>query len=166
MTENLRMPLEELQNTPEYQKLTQKQRLFVATYCEGGRVSGTYDPVWATNTAYACKNLEVARIMSYALMANIRIIAVLNRHFNTAPIEEFLLQLDRAIRNKKLTVAQIQALRLKCEILGFANRLPDVNHVGVIPPDVVEAERAARRAKRKKVEKPAQPAPKSQYDEY
>jgi hypothetical protein len=119
-----RLPLVELEKTQEYQRLTPKQQLFVATYCEGGLATGTYDPIAATRTAYECKSMEVARIMSYSLMQNIRIIAVLNRHFQTEPIEAFMVTLDRAINNKKLTVAQIQALRLKCEIMGFGTRLP------------------------------------------
>ena len=119
-----RLPLVELEKIQEYQRLTPKQKLFVATYCEGGLATGVYDPVAATRTAYECKSVEVARIMSYSLMQNIRIIAILNRHFQTEPIEAFMVALDHAINNKKLTIAQIQALRLKCEIMGFGTRLP------------------------------------------
>lgn len=149
-----RMSLEELEKTQEYQRLTQKQRLFVATYCEGGRISENYDPVMATNIAYKCKSMEVARIMSYSLMANIRIIAILNRHFGTQPVDEFLAVLDRAINNKKITIAQLGALKLKCDILGLANKLP---HGGssAVPNEVQEATRAARKSQRKpRVDKP------------
>jgi hypothetical protein len=161
-----RMPVEELRLTPEFQRLTPKQQLFVATYCGGGAADGVYDAIHATRTAYACKSPEVARIMSYSLLQNIRIVAILNRHFNREPIEDFLVILDRAIQNKKLTVAQIQALKLKCEIMGFANRLPDGNHIGVVPPDVLEASKEARKAKRKSPEKAPKPDPKSQFDDY
>jgi len=156
-----RLPLAELQNTQEYQRLTQKQKLFVATYCEGGMVDGNYDPVAATQTAYACKTLEIARVMSYALMSNIRVVAVLNRHFNAEPIEEFLVLLDRAINNKHLTLAQLQALKLKCDILGYANRLPGAPGIprNVIPPDIAEASKQARKSKRKTPEKHAKSEP-------
>ena len=119
-----RMPLAELETIQEYQRLTPKQRLFVATYCEGGLTTGTYDPIAATRTAYECKSVEVARIMSYSLMQNIRIVAVLNRHFGTDPIESFVVMIDRAINNKKLTVAQVQALRLKADVMGYRTSLP------------------------------------------
>lgn len=122
-----RMPLSELERTEEYQKLTPKQRLFVATYVAGGIATSIYDPVDATRIAYKCKNLEVARIMHYSLLANIRIVEVLNRHFNTAPIEQYLRLLDHAIRNKKLTPSQLEAIRLKGAVLGFVTRVPSAH---------------------------------------
>jgi len=124
-----KLTLDELKELPEYQRLTQKQQLFVATYCEGGLANGCYNAPQATMTAYQCKSMETARIMSYSLLANIRIVAVLNRHFNATPTEEFLAMLDRAINNKKLTVAQLSALRLKCAVLGLGNKIPDFTTV-------------------------------------
>lgn len=151
-----RMPLSQLALTAEYQKLTQKQQLFCATYISGGLLDGNYDPVAATLTAYKCRSMEVARIMSYSMMANIRIVAVLNLHFGTTPSEQFLEVLDRAIRNKNLSPSQLAALKLKCDIMGFANRLPDkVSSPMFAPPkEVQDAAAEARKAKRKK------PAPK------
>ena len=154
-----RMRFDELSQTQEFQRLTPKQRLFVSTYCEGGLATGVYDPIAATRTAYECKSVEVARIMSYALMANIRIIAVLNRHFNAEPIEEFLVMLDRAINNKKVTVAQIQALRLKCELLGFVTRLSAQAPMSAKLRDAKEAVKETRKSKRKPpVAKPEKPS--------
>jgi len=146
-----RMPLAELELTQEYQRLTPKQKLFVSTYVASGILDGVYDSVAATNTAYRCKSLECARIMSYSLMQNIRIVAVLNRHFNTTPIEAFLIQVDRAILNKNLTTAQLGALKVKADLLGYAARLPSVDRqgVGIVPPDVLEAEKKKRRKHRK-----------------
>src|ERR1035437_7609524 len=103
MSERKRMSLAELRETSEFQVLTQKQQLFVATYCDFGLSTGRYDAVEATRVAYVCRSAEVARVMSYSLMQNIRIVAVLNRHFQMEPIEEFMVQLNRAINNKKLT---------------------------------------------------------------
>jgi hypothetical protein len=157
---------EELEATPEYQQLTAKQQLFVMTYCMAGLVDGHYDQTAATQTAYNCKNLESARVMSYSLIANIRIVAALNRHFNREPIEEFLRQVDRAIVNKKLSIAQINALKLKADVLGFAARLPGTNNqaTGVLPTDVLEASEAARKAKRKpRTPKPPPEKPNTDY---
>ena len=161
-----RLSLEQLKETPEYKRLTPKQQLFVATYVAGGLSDGNYDAVLATRTAYPCRSEEVARIMSYAIMANIRIIAVLNRHFGAEPIEEFLALLDRAINNKRITIAQVNALKLKCDILGLANRLPGFKSpIGVIPEDVLEASRKERKTK-KDAQKDARPpkAPKADSD--
>jgi hypothetical protein len=157
-----RLTLEQVKDTQEYSVLTGKQQLFVETYITSGVDTGTYDPVVASLTAYTCKSREVARIMSYSLMANIRIIAVLNRHFNREPLEEFIIQVNRAIQNKKVSQAQIWALRLKADVLGFGARLPGTNNFtpGTIPPDVKKKLDETRKAKRKKpvrapeVEKP------------
>ena len=118
------MPLEELEKTWEFQRLTSKQRLFVQTYCAAGMVDGKYDAVAAIQTAYPCKSIEVARVMSYSLMGNIKIVAVLNRHFGSDPVDSFLASLDRAVRNKDLTLAQLGALRLQCEVLGYKTKIP------------------------------------------
>lgn len=123
MNNQQRMPLEELQQTPEFLALTKKQQLFVATYVQGGE-AGEYDPVEAVMVAYKCKNRNIARIMSYNMLSNIRIVAALNRHWMRAPLDAFLLVLDRAIRNRHLKHAQVEALRLKCELLGIVNNLP------------------------------------------
>ena len=147
-----RLTLEQIKDTQEYSILTGKQQLWCETYIRSGIDTGTYDPILATQTAYICKSRENARVMSYSLMANIRIVAVLNRHFNREPIEEFLIQVDRAIQNKKLSVAQLNALKLKGDILGYTTRLPGTNNfpAGTIPPDVTAATQAAKKAARKK----------------
>lgn len=161
MEDRKRLSIDEIEATQEYQQLTPKQRLFVSTYCDGGIRNGVYDPISATLLAYKCKNPESARVMSYALMGNIRIVAALNRHFNAEPIEQFLVEIDRAIRNKSLSIAQLQALKLKADLLGFSARLPGVNNLptGTLPPDVVAATKEARKSQRKRGERKPAPAP-------
>lgn len=160
MTEkSKRIPFAEIRETAEFQRLTPKQQLFIEHYIEGGMFDGHYDVVAATRTAYECKKPETARIMSYAMLANIRIIAVLNMHFNAEPVEEFLRLLDRAICNKKLSIAQMEALRLKSDILGLVSHVPGKQRsLGVLPQSVIEAEEENRKAKPRKtravVEKP------------
>ena len=150
MSERKRMGLDELRETPEFQILTQKQQLFVATYCDFGLTSGTYDAVEAARIAYTCKSKEVARVMSYSLMQNIRIVSALNRHFGTEPIEIFLKQLDRAINNKRITPSMVQALRLKCDVLGLGSRIPYENHSVLATQQAIkESEKKARKAKAK-----------------
>jgi hypothetical protein len=119
-----RISLEELRTTPEYIRLTPKMKMFVDSYCGAGAIDGNFDPVAAVNQAYRCKSYEVARIMSYSILANIKIVAVLNRYFGTEPVDSFLENLDRAVRNKKLTLAQLGALRLQCDVLGLGTKIP------------------------------------------
>lgn len=161
MEDRKKLTLDELFETQEYQQLTPKQRLFVATYCAGGLQNKVYNPVSATLVAYKCKNPESARVMSYALMSNMRIIATLNRHFNTEPIEQFLVEVNRAVRNKRISRAQVDALKLKADILGYAVKIPGINHTSTaIPADIV----AASKAKRKRGER--KPAPISTPPDY
>jgi len=163
-----RLTLAQIKDTQEYSVLTGKQQLFVETYVQSGLDTGVYDPIMATLTAYKCKSREVARIMSYSLIANIRIVAILNRHFNKEPLAEFVEQIDRAIRNKKLTVAQMQALKLKGDVLGYTTRLPSTNNfpLGTIPADVVAATEASRKAKRQKPVRALKPEPISEFADH
>lgn len=158
-----RMSVADLRLTQEFQQLTEKQQLFVASYCDGGLVKGIYDPVVAALTAYKCKSLEVARIMSYSLMQNIRIIAALNRHFRTEPIEAFLTMLDRAINNKHVTVAQVQALKLKCDVMGYGNRLSNQAPMVAGLREAKEAAKFARKSLRKNYTKNLKPEKPSEF---
>lgn len=157
-----RLTTKELAQTPEYQQLTNKQKLFVITYVGSGMVDGDYDGTEAALTAYKCKSRETARIMSYSLLANIKIVSVLNRHFNAEPRDEFLKALDRAIRNKKLTMAQVSALRLKCDILNIKTNLPvGGRSIAEAQENVTEDIKEKRKATRqeKALAKPAEPRP-------
>ena len=49
--ERQRIPVEQLRAMPEFLRLTPKQQLFVAAYCDGGMLDGKYDPVAATRIA-------------------------------------------------------------------------------------------------------------------
>jgi hypothetical protein len=165
-TEKTRVPLSELELTVEYRRLTQKQKLWISTYVAGGMLDGNYDAIAATRTAYAARTPEIARVMHYNILQTIGIVAVLSIHFNREPIEDFLVTLDRAIRNKKLTIAQLQALKLKSDILGFGIGLPRGRKKlppPAIPPDVQEASRVARKAERKP-RKPPEPKAKDPYN--
>lgn len=158
-----RLTVDQIRDTQEYAVLTGKQQMFVTTYIQAGLDTGVYDAVAATQIAYTCKTREIARVMSYALIENIRIVAVLNRHFNKEPLAQFVEQVDRAIRNRKLTTAQIQALKLKGDILGYTTRLPGTDNFplgGAIPPAILKANAAARKAARKKPEPKTSKSPK------
>lgn len=111
-----RMSVDELTKTREFQFLTAKQKLFIETYLQCGLDTGTYDPVTAVRTAFNCKSYEVARVMSYRLMANISIILVLNLYFGSSPDEAFCAILERAIRKGGITPAQASILNLYAEM--------------------------------------------------
>jgi len=122
MTEkSKRPPLSEIEKTSEFQRLTKKQKLFLATYLQGG------DAVEAVLAAYQCADWSTARRMSYTLLKNVKIAEVLNLHFCPEPLEKFIAVLNRAIRNKKLTLAQFKALEVKAQSLGFIKASEVIN---------------------------------------
>lgn len=145
---------------PEFLMLTQKQQLFVATYVSAGMAEGGhYNVISALKTAYACKSEESARVMSYALMQNIHILAVLNLHFGVSPTDQFLKELDRAIRNKKITRAQVELLALKSKMMGvgtFIEKGHNIKHIRRSTAEVDEqlAAEAEKNSKRPKKTKP------------
>jgi hypothetical protein len=158
-----RLTLDELRQTSEYLMLTQKQQLFVATYVGTGMAEGHYNVVSAIKTAYACKSEEVARVMSYTMMQNIRILAVLNLHFGVSPTVQFVKELDRAIRNKKITNAQVELLILKSKMLNvgtFIEKHHAVRRTHRTSKEIdalQEAEEAVKAEKKSKKTKPPVP---------
>ena len=153
-----RVPMARLRDTDEFRSLTPKQQLFVETYIAGGVATGHYDPIGSTLTAYACKSRESARVLSHTLMHTLRIVELLSLHFAREPIEDFLLTLNQAIRNKKLTVAQVRALELKAAVMGFKTRLPGADNrnlpLDTIPEDVAARDKEERKRHRKARSKP------------
>jgi hypothetical protein len=169
MSQNQRMSLEELEQTPEYQVLTPKQRLFVATYIQGGADGGQYDPVHAVTVAYNCKDRNSARVLSYEMFRSIRVVAALNRHFNREPLEAFLMVLDRAIQNKHLKESQLHALRLKADLLGLPSRMPpDGRTIKDVLDEVRKDGRKIQRTGRKprKTPEPTTPAKPTEEDTF
>lgn len=120
--ENKKMSMADLEITVEFQRLTEKQQLFIATYISAGLL-GHYDAEAAVLAAYKCKSRESARVMSYSMMQNPRVIDVLNLHFGKNATEAFFEDVNRAIRNRKLTVAQMEAMKLKSKMLGIGTAL-------------------------------------------
>lgn len=117
-----KMSLAELEQRPEYLRLTERQMLFVSTFIADDQI-GHYDPERAVLAAYKCKSRESARVMAYSQMQNPRIIDVLNIYFGRDASAAFLEEVNRAIRNRKLTLAQMEAMMLKSRILGIGTAL-------------------------------------------
>jgi|SRR5690242_11004777 len=155
------LTLDEIRATPEFQRLTEKQQLFVATYIESG-----FDRVMAVLTAYNVKGGDRARAqrMSYPLTQNPRIIHVLHMYFGSSPTDEFLEEISRAISNKRLTHAQVEAMVLKSRVLGLSTEFQKY-----FPSQRKQKEEATEKhekKERKRAKKIAQQTPPLQGDEW
>ena len=109
-----RMGWEEVAETPEFKRLTAKQKMFVVTYIENG-----YDPIHATRTAYLCKSDKNAHIMSYALLRNFHVIMCLAYHFGDDPEKTFLDSLARDIHKGTIDDNLLKAYLLYAEVKGW-----------------------------------------------
>ncbi len=143
------MTPEEFVLTFEYRHLTPKMQEWISTYLQGFLDTGKFDVLAATKAAYVCKNDESTRVLGYQITGNPKIILALNRFFGVTQKDLFLKQLERAIYDKKITLAQIRALELAAHANGWTTGLPRHQDLRVKPP-------AKSRAKSPKVT-PADP---------
>ena len=103
----------EIAKLQSFRVLTEKQRAMVLAYLANG-----HDRVAATATAYRFKSPESERVASYAFFRNPKIARCLNQIFNVSAKDQFLAEIDQAIRNPGVTLAQVQALVVKGKLLG------------------------------------------------
>lgn len=117
MTEQIKrttMPIELLRIEPCFVRLTERQKLMIETYITSGA-----DKVLSVLTAYHVKDRETARKMSYEAFSRPAVIQVLNAYWGVTPFEAFKRDVERAVRNKSLSVAQIRALELQARVSGW-----------------------------------------------
>lgn len=132
------MPLELLRLTPEWKKATERQQLMVESYIASGG-----DKVFAVMSAYRVKDRETARKMQYDSFSRPAVVAILNLYHRVTPRDAFLRDVERAVRNRKLTVAQIRALELQARLNGWERPegLPHSN--GYVSSEPDESDSAA-----------------------
>jgi hypothetical protein len=122
-TKIARMTIEELRQQECYLGLRPKQRMFI----EGWIASGG-DRVFSTSSAYDCKHADVARAFRYEVLSSPAVIACLAAFYQDDPLREFKDQVSRAVRNNRLTTAQIRALELMARLNGWGDgSLPNRN---------------------------------------
>ncbi len=112
-----KLSIEALRKDPAYLALANQQKTLVEAYLECG------DKVESTLRAYNCQSRESARTMSYAVFGNPRVTAALvaaNGGVGT-DLESFKREVLSAARNRKLSVAQFNALKLYAQLCGFIN---------------------------------------------
>jgi hypothetical protein len=86
------------------------------------------DRVFSTSSAYDCAHAEAARSFSYEVLSSPAVIACLAAYYQDDPLAEFKSQVSRAVRNSRLTTAQIRALELMARLNGWGDSsLPNRN---------------------------------------
>jgi hypothetical protein len=125
-----RLSFEQLKQEPCFTNLTPKQRLMIETF-----IASNGDRVLAVKTAYNAKTLDIARVMAYELFENPKIIACLAIYFQDDPLDVFKRDVQRAWRNKRLSIAQVQAMKLYCDVNGWGSgSLPNLHGPGSAEP--------------------------------
>jgi hypothetical protein len=112
----------DLSRTSAFHRLSPKQAVWVLTYVQGYLDTGIFDPLAATKASYDCANEESARTFGYQLISHPKILIAMNRFFGDSPEQSFLNQVEQACFNKKLSVAQVDALKLYGELRGWTGR--------------------------------------------
>jgi hypothetical protein len=124
------LSLSELTNTPEFNRLTVRQGIWVLVYLAHYLDTEICDAVAATQAAYECASEESARVLSYQIQASPNIRATLNRFFGDDSPEIAARQnLDREAQIAGLKRAlkktppyeQPRGRRLLAELTGLIN---------------------------------------------
>jgi hypothetical protein len=123
MPKKERLTFEQLRAEPVFRDLTPRQQKMIETF-----IASNGDRLQAVQSAYNAKSAEVARVMAYEFFASHKVVACLTAYFQDDPLEVFKRDLRRAMTSKKLTVAQVQAMKIYCDVHGWGSKsLPDLH---------------------------------------
>lgn len=148
---NERVRLADLIQRREFQCLTSKQQAFLSRYISSGLLTGCYDATAAVASVYRTTPKN-AVVMSYEILGNRKIKAVMDLHFRRSELDSIMDDLGRAARlsiardlknGGSLTIATIKAIQL---LKSHARQNPDA---GI---DVLESETAPEPRPEAKIE--------------
>jgi hypothetical protein len=117
--------LEQLQQTPEFAACTPKQRFWILSFIEANG-----DAVIATKLAYESKSDLNAQILSYKIRGQKDVVAALRlcypNYGERDERKEFFNKLQGRLLKGKLTIADVEAVKMLCAERGWAvpNNLP------------------------------------------
>src|ERR1700730_4490980 len=115
-----KLTLDQLRKEQAYLNLTDPQRRMVETFLQTG------SKLKAVQAAFNCASEKTARVMTYSYFAKAAVIACLAISEGADPERaQFNVDLERAIKNPKLTRNQLSALRLKAQLYGYLVTLPE-----------------------------------------
>src|SRR5665213_1255787 len=121
------MTLDELKQTPEYADCSDKMKLFLVTLIENG-----FNYTAATRAAFKTK--DPAKY-SWAVRNWPAVRHALNVYRGWSAFDIWMDAVQRASRNRKVTIAQLQALKLQSDAMGWnSDGLDQRLHGKPIPP--------------------------------
>ena len=132
-----RVRLADLIQRREFQCLTPKQQAFLSRYISSGLLTGCYDASAATAAVYRTTPKN-ATIMSYEILGNRKIKAVIDLHFRRSEFDSIMDDLARAARlsiardlkhGGSLSIATIKAVQI---LRNYARQNPGA---GIVAPE-------------------------------
>jgi Fe2+ or Zn2+ uptake regulation protein len=115
-----KITIEQLRKEQAYLNLTDPQRRLVEVFLETG------NKLKAVQAAYKCGSEKSARVMTYTVFRLPNVIACLAAANGSDPErEKFNAELQRMIRNRKVTRNQISVMRLLAQTRGYLFTLPE-----------------------------------------
>jgi hypothetical protein len=135
-----RLTLDQLRATECWADLTRKQKLVVLAF-----IALDGDKTAAVQVAYNTRSEHNAQILSYQVFESPRVVAALTAYYQSDPLDSFKSDVRKAYQNRRLSVAQVTALKLFCELNGWGSAsLPNMHGRDVQPepstdePEAVE----------------------------
>jgi hypothetical protein len=109
------MDREAFHKTQSYLALTEKQKVWVDTFCE------SHDAAHSTRIAYGSDTSEEYRAMlTRKIETSARVVAALDLYYGRSPREKFIRDLELNIANST-GIAKVEGQKLLAKVLGLVN---------------------------------------------
>ena len=152
----MRIPIDELQQLPEFKLLTEGQQRWLEAYIANG-----YDAKAAVKASFPnAKKAESIRVMASRIVNSPGMVMLLNMHYGTDPQESFCLMVARMIRRGRITKEQADMMRLLAQVRGFVDpwtpRYEKKIETGKVNTREAVKKRSQRAARHNDADKPAE----------
>lgn len=135
------IPLDQLKETPEWIRLSNKQRAVMISYIENG-----YDKTAAINAHYNCGKPRTASTLVSMVFGNADVRAFLSRHFGETERERFAEEVRRVLNGKKISQQRLGALRILAKAQGISlSAVEEVEAAAAKADEKVVAEKVIER---------------------
>jgi len=153
-----RIPIDELQQLPEFKLLTEGQQKWLEAYIANG-----YDAKAAVTASFPnAKTPESIRVMASRIVNSPGMVMLLNMHYGTSPKDSFSLMVARMIMRGRISKEQESLVRLLAQVRGlvdpWAPRYDKKIEAGKVNTREAVKKRSQRAARREETPAEKQPA--------